>query len=41
MTDRSHRQEEVPMFDEIFALTEEKECSLCCDQALGGTKQQN
>jgi hypothetical protein len=28
------------MFDEIFALTEERECSLCCDQALGGGAQQ-
>jgi hypothetical protein len=30
------------MFDEIFALTEDQECSLCCDQALGGNqKNQN
>jgi len=24
------------MFDEIFALAEELECSLCCDQSNGG-----
>jgi hypothetical protein len=29
------------MFDEIFALTEDQECSLCCDQAIGGNRQAN
>jgi hypothetical protein len=32
---------EITMFDEIFALTEDQECSLCCDQAIGGNRQAN
>ena len=28
------------MFNEIFALTEDKECSLCCDSVAGGIQQQ-
>jgi hypothetical protein len=28
------------MFDEIFALAEELECSLCCSCSCGGTKEQ-
>jgi hypothetical protein len=29
------------MFDEIFALAEELECSLCCSSAGGGNVQQD
>ena len=36
MTGPTSLTKEIKMFNEIFALTEDKECSLCCDSTAGG-----